>query len=102
MLFAGMKALAGTVVVDHARGACHQTKGSGPGLVPVCTRPCSWGKGGVRGLLPLPSQVFVGASPRACGAPSVFSGLSWAALCWYCCCCSVGVMVGVDAVVVGV
>ena len=48
MLFAGMMALAGTAVVDHASSARHQSKGLGPRLVPLRTRPCSWGEGGVR------------------------------------------------------
>ena len=50
MLFDGMLALAGADVVDHPCSARRQTKGSGPGLVPLCTYPHSWGEGGVRGL----------------------------------------------------
>ena len=50
----------------------------------------------------LPSQISVGASPRARAASGIFSGLPWAALCWCRCCCGVGVVVGVDAVGVGV
>ena len=76
MLFDGMMALAGAAVVDHARSTRRQTKGSGPGLVPLRTRPRSWGEGGVRGLPPLPCKVSVGSSPRARGAPGVYSGLS--------------------------
>ena len=52
MLFDGRMALAGVAVVDHARSARRESKGSGPGLVPLCTRPRSWGEGGVRGLPP--------------------------------------------------
>ena len=43
MMFAGLMALAGAAVVDHARSARRQTKGSAPGLH---TRPCSWDRGG--------------------------------------------------------
>ena len=48
MLFAGMMAFARAAVVDHARSARRQSKGSG--LVPHRTRPRSWGEGGVHGL----------------------------------------------------
>ena len=85
-------ALAGAVVVDHARSARCQSKGSGPGLVPLYTRPRSWGEGGVRSLPHRPCQVSVDTSPRARGALGVFSGLSCAVLCWaalYCCCMGV-------------
>ena len=87
MLFAGMVALAGAAVVDHARSARRQSKGLGPGLVPLRTRPRSWGAGGVRGLPPLPYKASVGSSPRVRVARASFLGcplLSWAAL--YCCC----------------
>ena len=73
MLFADMMALAGAAVVDHARSARRQSKGSGPGLVPLRTRPRSWEEGGVRGLPPLSCKVSVGSSPRVRGAPGVFS-----------------------------
>ena len=76
MLFDGMKALAGVAVVDHARSARRQSKGSGLWLVPLCMRPRSWGEGGVRAPPPLPCKVSIGSSPRARGAPGVFSGLS--------------------------
>ena len=52
MLLGGMLALAGVALVDHARSAHRQSKGSGLGLVPLCTRPRSWGEGGIRGLHP--------------------------------------------------
>ena len=80
MLFASMMALAGVALVDHARSARRQSKGSGPGLVPLRTHPRSWGYGGVRGLPPLPFKVFVGSSPWVRGAPGVFFGLSFAVL----------------------
>ena len=80
MLFAGMMALAGAAVVDHARSARRQSKASGPGLVPLGMRPRSWGEGGVRDPPPLPCKAFVGSSPRVRGAPGVFSGLSFAVL----------------------
>ena len=38
MLFASLMALAGAAVVHHARSARRQTKGSGPGLVPLGRR----------------------------------------------------------------
>ena len=97
-------ALAGAAVVDHACSAHRQSKGSGPGLVPLCMHPRSWGEGGVRSLPSLPCKVSVGSSPRARGAPGVFSGLSFAVL--GCpllllpgCVCSVIVGVGVVAAV---
>ena len=68
MLFADMMALDGAAVVDHARSACRQSKGSGPGLVPLRTRPRNWGEGGVRSLTPLPCKGSVGSSPRVRGA----------------------------------
>ena len=80
MLFAGMMALAGAAVVDHAHSARRQSKGSGLGLVPLHTRPRSWGEGGVRSLPPLPCKESVGSSPMVRGAPGVFSGLSFAVL----------------------
>ena len=82
MLFDGMLALAGVAVVDHARTARRQSTGSGSGLVPLRTRPRSWGKGEVRGLPapPHPCQVSVGTSPRASGARGIYSGLSYAVL----------------------
>ena len=52
MLFGGMLALASAAVVNHARSARHQSKGSGLGLVPLRTCPHSWGEGGVYGLPP--------------------------------------------------
>ena len=82
-----MLALAGAAVVDHARSARRQSEGSGPGLVPLRAHPCTWGEGGVRSLPPHPCKVSVGTSPRARGAPGVFSGR--AAL--YCCCVGVRV-----------
>ena len=57
MLFDGMLALAGVAVVDHARSARGQSKGSGPGLVPLRTHPRSWGEGGVRALLTHPRKI---------------------------------------------
>ena len=80
MLIDVMMALAGAAVVDHARSTHHQTKGSGLGLVPLRTCPRSWGERGVRGLPPLPCKLSVSSSPRARGAPGVFSGLSFAVL----------------------
>ena len=80
MLFAGMMALAGAAVVDHAPSDRRQSKGSEPGLVPLRTRPRSWGKGEVRGLPPFPNKMFVGSTPGVRGAPGVFSGLSFAVL----------------------
>ena len=80
MLFDGMMALAGAAVVDYARSARRQSKGLGLGLVPLRTRPRSWGEGGVRVLPPLPCKVSVGSLPRAYGAPGVYSGLSFAVL----------------------
>ena len=77
MLFAGMMALADAAVVDHARSARRQSKGSGPGLVSLRTRPRSWGEGGGRGLSPVPCKESVGSAPRVRGAPGVFSGLSF-------------------------
>ena len=83
MMFASLMALAGAAVVDHERSAYHQTKGSGPGLVPLRTRPCTWGKGGV---YPPPSPLKLllthhlgPAVPHTSylGCP----GLSWAVLC---------------------
>ena len=49
MVFAGMMALGGAAVVDHAHSARRQSKGLGP-------RPHGWGEGGVRGLPPLPCK----------------------------------------------
>ena len=72
-----MMALAGAAVVDHARSARCQSKGSGPGLVPLRMRPRSWGEERVRSLPPRPCKVSIGSSPRALG---VFSGLSFAVL----------------------
>ena len=94
-------------MVDHACSARRQTKNSGPGLVPVCTCPCSWGEGGVRPP-PLPSRVCLAASPKAHGAPGVLSGLPWAVQgcpllvlvllwrwhCGWCCCGFSGVWRG--------
>ena len=57
-----MNALVGAAMVNHAHNARHQTKGSGPGLVPLPTRPRSWGKGGVRGLAPPPLSRFLGCT----------------------------------------
>ena len=88
MLFAGMLALAGAAVVDHARSARRQSKGSGPGLVPLRTRPRSWGEGGVHGLPPPSPVKFLLAHHPGSTVPRVsFLGcplLSWAAL--HCCC----------------
>ena len=78
MLFAGMMALAGAAVVDRAHSARRQSKGSGPGLVPLRTRPRSWGAGGVRGLPPLPCKESVGSSPWGPRCPG---RLFWAVLC---------------------
>ena len=88
MLFAGMMALAGAAVVDHARSACRQSKGSGPGLVPLRTCPRSWEEGGVRGLPPpSPVKSLLAHHPGSAVPRASFLGcplLSWAAL--YCCC----------------
>ena len=64
-------------------------KGLGPGLVPLRTRPCSWGEGGVHAPPPPPSPVkSLLAHPPGPAVPRAsFLGcplLSWAAL--YCCC----------------
>ena len=75
-----MMALASAAVVDHARSTSRQSKGSGPGLIPLRTRPRSWGEGGVCGLSPLPCKESVGSSPRVRAAPGVFSGVSFAVL----------------------
>ena len=80
MLFAGMMALAGAAVVDHARSARCPSKGSGPGLVPLRTRPRSWGEGGVHGLPPSPIKSLLAHHLIIRGAPGVFSGLSFAVL----------------------
>ena len=69
MLFAGMIAPAGAAVVDHA----------------LCTRrsplyaSLQLGRGGSP-RPPLPYQISVGTSPRARGAPDVYSGQPWAVL----------------------
>ena len=75
-----MLALASAAVVDHARSARRQSKGTGPGLVPLRTHPRNWGDGGVHGLPPLPDKVSVGSSLKARSAPGIFSGLSFAVL----------------------
>ena len=104
MLFAGMLALAGVAVVDHACSARRQSKGSGPGLVPLRTRPRSWGEGGVRGLPPPPTPVkfLLPHHPGPAGALGVLSGLSGAVLgcpvlLLHGCACSAIVGVGVVA-----
>ena len=90
MLFAGMKALAGAAVVDHARNAC-QTKGSGPGLNHLRTRPRSWGKGGVRALPPTPLKFRLAHHPglavpqaSSLGCPLLVSVLLWRWRCGWC------------------
>ena len=57
MMFAGLMASAGMAMVDHARSAHCQTKGSGPGLVPLHTHPRSKGEGGVRPPLDLCREI---------------------------------------------
>ena len=88
MLFAGMKALAGAAVVDHAHSTRRQTKGSGPGLVPLRTHPRRWGKGGVLPPRPppIPSQLSVGhvlwAALGCPGLPSAGFGVAVALALW--------------------
>ena len=82
MLFDGMLALAGAAVVDHARRARRQSKGFGPGLVPVRTRPAVASP--AKFLL---AHHLVPAVPQASFLCCPM--LSWAALCW----CCVGVRV---------
>ena len=98
---AGLMASAGAAVVDHACSARHQTKGSGPGLVPLHTCPHSWGEGGVCSFHPLHCQVSFGASPRAHGALGVISGLPWAVVgCpLFLCACVRSAIAGVDVAV---
>ena len=64
MLFVGLTALSGAVVVDHALSAHRQSKGPGPGLETLRMRPCSWGKGSPWPLPP-PLSRFCSTSPRA-------------------------------------
>ena len=79
MLFAGMMALADAAVVDHARSVCRQSKGSGPGLVPLSMRPRSRGGGGgwhqAMELVCLPLAAPIGLSPllilTLCGSERV-------------------------------
>ena len=112
MLFDGMMALAGAAVVDHARSARRQSKGSRLGLVPLRLRPRSWGEGGVRDLPPCPLQSvcwLITQGPRCprrlfwavlcCrGLPSIV--VAWVSAfrhCWCRCRCGVGRAVGVVA-----
>ena len=78
-----MMALAGAAVVDRARGAHRQSKGSGPGLVPLHTHPRSWGEGGVRGLPPSPVTCLLAHHPGSAVPQASFLGcplLFWAGL----------------------
>ena len=82
-----MLAIAGAALVDHARSAHRQSKGSGPGLVPLFTRPRNWGEGGVRGLPPTPVKFLLAHHPGPAVPWASYLGcpvLCWAAL--YCCC----------------
>ena len=77
MMYAGLMALACVAVVDHARSAHHQTTGSGPGLGPLCTRPRSWGEGGVNGFLPSPLEFLLAHHPsRGGGGDHPFGGVA--------------------------
>ena len=104
-----MMALASAAVVDHACSARRQSKGSGPGLVPLRI-PAVGGREESAPPAPLPCKESVGSSPRVRGAPGVFSGLScprlpsivvaWVSAfrhCWCRCWCSIGGAAGVVA-----
>ena len=84
MLFAGMMALAGVVVVDHARSARRQSMGLEPGLVPLRTRPRSWGEGEVRPHRPpSPGKCLLSHHPGPGVPRATYLGcplLSWAEL----------------------
>ena len=86
MLCDGMMALAGAAVVDHARSARRQSKGSGPGLVSFRMRPAV---GEMEEPPPPPPRVkcLLAHNPGPAVPRASFLGcplLSWAAL--YCCC----------------
>ena len=84
MMYIGLVALAGTAVVNHARIARRQTKGSRPGRMPPCTRTRSWGEGGVRGLSTSTPKFLLAHHPRPAVPQASCLGcprLSWAAHC---------------------
>ena len=120
MLSAGLMFLVGAALVDHAHSARRQSKGSGPGLVPLfflVRGPAVGAREESAASPPFPCHVSVGTSLRVCGAPCVLFGLPCAvvdcpllllcgcvrfavagvgvAVALALCCCGVGVVVGV-------